>query len=130
MRVMAHDVREAPRPGMFSNAVVRGDRFWVSGMHAGDPDGPIGGADAYLQAGEAFRRVISLVEACGAIAADVTVLRIYLTSMGDLASVGRARSDHFVGEMPCSTVVEVGALVHPDLKVEVEAEGVLRAPDS
>lgn len=125
MRVFAESVPEPPRPGMFSNAVVRGDRFWVSGMHAGSPEGPVGGDDPYLQAREAFRRVAALVEACGATSADVTVLRVYLTDVADKASVGRARSEYFTGEMPCSTLVGVSALVEPRLRVEVEAEGVL-----
>lgn len=125
MRVSAESVPEPPRTGMFSNAVVRGDRFWISGMHAGHPDGPVGGADSYLQAYEAFRRVVELVGACGAAPEDVTVLRVYLTDVTDKAVVGRARSEFFVGEMPCSTLVGVNTLVEPGLKVEVEAEGVI-----
>lgn len=125
MSVSAASVPEPPRPGMFSNAIVRGDRFWVSGMHAGSPDGPVGGDDAFLQAREAFRRVLALVEACGARSEDVTVLRVYLTDVADKAAVGRARSEVFSGEMPCSTLVGVSALVEPGLVVEVEAEGVV-----
>lgn len=112
---------------MFSNAIVRGDRFWVSGMHAGSRDGPVGGNDAYRQAVEAFRRVVALVEACGGAAEDVTVLRIYVVDVADKADIGRARSEFFTGEMPCSTLVGVRALVGPGLLVEVEAEGVLTA---
>lgn len=125
MRVRAETVPEPPREGMFSNAVVRGDRFWTSGMHAGGPGGPVGGDDVYLQAREAFRRVVELVRACGAGPEDVTVLRVYLTDVADKALVGRARSEFFTGEMPCSTLVGIDALVEPGLKVEVEAEGVI-----
>lgn len=125
MKVSADSVPEPPRAGMFSNAIVRGNRFWTSGMHAGGPSGPVGGDDAYLQAKEAFRRVVELVRACGAAPADVTVLRVYLTDVDDKAAVGRARSELFSGEMPCSTLVGVNALVDPGLKVEVEAEGVI-----
>lgn len=131
MRVVAEGVPEPPREGMFSNAVVRGDRFWLSGMHAGTPDGPVGGDDTYLQAREAFRRVVALVAACGGTPADVTALRVYLTDVDDKAAVGRARSEFFVGELPCSTLVGVVALVEPGLTVEIEAEGVLdRRPES
>ncbi|HIZ97279.1 MAG TPA: RidA family protein [Candidatus Janibacter merdipullorum] len=125
MKVSAESVPEPPRPGMFSNAVVRGDRFWTSGMHAGGPEGPVGGDDPYLQAQETFRRVVELVRACGAEPEDVTVLRVYLTDVADKAAVGRARSEVFSGEMPCSTLVGVAALVEPGLKVEVEAEGII-----
>ena len=125
MRVGATRVPEPARPGMFSNAVVRDGRFWISGMHAGSPGGPIGGDDPEAQAREAFRRVIELVRACGAAASDVTALRLYLIDIADKAAVGRARSEFFSGDMPCSTLIQVCALVEPDLLVEVEAEGVV-----
>ncbi|WP_410872954.1 RidA family protein [Nocardia sp. A7] len=124
-RVAAQTVPEAPRPGMFSNARVHGDQFFLSGMHAGGPDGPVGGADAYAQAREAFRRVRALTEACGATVDDILVLRVYLTDIADRALVGRARSEVFAGDFPCSTLIEVSALVEPGLKVEIEAQGVV-----
>jgi enamine deaminase RidA (YjgF/YER057c/UK114 family) len=110
---------------MFSNARVHGGHFFVSGMHAGGPDGPVGGDDAYEQAREAFRRVKVLVEACGAHTDDILVLRVYLTDIADKAAVGRARSEMFIGDFPCSTLVEVSALVDERLRVEIEAQGIV-----
>lgn len=112
---------------MFSNARVCGTHFVVSGMHAGTPNGPIGGDDVYAQAQEAFRRVAALVEAAGASVNDIMILRIYLTDMRDKAAVGRARAEVFHGDFPCSTLVEVSALVEPGLKVEIEAQGIVGA---
>lgn len=125
MRVGAESVPEPPRPGMFSNARVVGNQFFISGMHAGSPEGPVGGDDAYEQARVAFRRVIALTEACGGSADDIIVLRVYLTDMADLASVGRARSELFKEPMPTSTLVEVSGFVSAGLRVEVEAQGFL-----
>ena len=125
MRVSAESVPEPPRPGMFSNARVHGGHFFLSGMHAGGPDGPVGGADTYAQAVEAFRRVKELTEACGAVVDDILVLRVYLTDIADKAAVGRARAEVFRGDFPCSTLVEVSALVEPGLAVEIEAQGVI-----
>jgi enamine deaminase RidA (YjgF/YER057c/UK114 family) len=110
---------------MFSNARVHGDHFFLSGMHAGGPDGAVGGDDPYLQARETFRRVRELTEACGASVDDILVLRVYLTDVEDKVAVGRARSEVFSGDYPCSTLVGVSALVDPDLKVEVEAQGII-----
>ncbi|NKY34964.1 RidA family protein [Nocardia speluncae] len=124
-RVATETVPEPPRAGMFSNARVHGGQFFLSGMHAGGPEGTVGGADAYLQAQEAFRRIRLLTEACGAVVDDILVLRIYLTDIADRVAVGRARSEVFSGDFPCSTLVEVSALVEPGLKVEIEAQGVL-----
>jgi len=110
---------------MFSNARVVGGQFFLSGMHAGGPDGPVGGDDTHAQAAETFRRVRALTEACGAGVDDIVVLRIYVTDIADKAVVGRARSALFSGDFPCSTLVEVSALVEPGLRVEVEAQGFL-----
>jgi enamine deaminase RidA (YjgF/YER057c/UK114 family) len=125
MRVTAGSVPEPPRPGMFSNARVHGDQFFLPGMHAGGPDGPVGGADTYAQAREAFRRVKELTEACGARIDDILVLRVYLTDVADKAAVSRARSEFFTGDFPCSTLVEVSGLVDEGLTVEIEAQGVI-----
>lgn len=125
MRVSAESVPEPPRPGMFSNARVHGGHFFLSGMHAGGPDGPVGEADTYAQAVEAFRRVKELTEACGAQVDDILVLRVYLTDIADKAAVGRARAEVFRGDFPCSTLVEVSGLVEPGLTVEIEAQGVI-----
>ncbi|MGC5164698.1 RidA family protein [Rhodococcus sp. 105337] len=124
-RISAIGVPDAPRPGMFSNARVVGDRFFISGMHAGSPEGVVGREDAYAQAVEAFRRVQELTEACGAVVDDILVLRVYLTDIADKVAVGRARAEMFVGDFPCSTLVQVCALVEPGLKVEIEAEGIV-----
>ncbi|WP_273490202.1 RidA family protein [Gordonia otitidis] len=124
-RVSSPTVDEPPRPNMFSNARVVRDQFFLSGMHAGTPHGPVGGDDAYAQAVEAFRRTKDLAEACGARVDDVVVLRIYLTDIADKAAVGKACSEFFSGDFPVSTLVEVSALVEPDLSVEVEAQGFL-----
>jgi enamine deaminase RidA (YjgF/YER057c/UK114 family) len=125
MRVGAESVPEPPRAGMFSNARVHGHHFFLSGMHAGGPDGPVGGDDAYAQAREAFRRVRKLAESCGARMDDILVVRVYLTDVDDKSAVGRARSEVFSGDFPCSTLVEVSALVEPGLRVEVEAQGII-----
>lgn len=125
MRVAAPTVPEPPRPGMFSNARVHGGHFFLSGMHAGGVDSPVGGDDAYAQAREAFRRVKELTEACGARVDDILVLRVYLIDIADKAAVGRARAEVFTGDFPCSTLVEVSALVIDGLRVEIEAQGII-----
>ncbi len=124
MRISADSVPEAPRPGMFSNARVHGDHFFLSGMHAGGPEGPVGGDDAYLQAKETFRRIRALTEACGASIDDILVLRVYLTDIDDKSAVSRARAEVFSGDFPCSTLVQVAGLADPGVKVEIEAQGI------
>lgn len=96
-------------------------------MHAGSDHGPVGGEDVYLQAKEAFRRVIALTEAAGGCADDIMILRVYLTNIDDKVALGRARAEVFNGDFPCSTLVEVSRLADPGLKVEIEAQGIVGA---
>ncbi|UOY02277.1 RidA family protein [Blastococcus sp. PRF04-17] len=124
MRISAGSVPEAPRPGMFSNARVHGDHFFLSGMHAAGPDGPVGGDDPYLQAKETFRRIRVLTEACGAAIDDILVLQVFLTDIDEKSAVSRARAEVFSGDFPCSTLVQVAGLADPGVKVEIEAQGI------
>lgn len=124
--VDSEEVAGPPRPGMFSNAKVVGDRFSLSGMHAGDGRGGVlGDGSAYDQTRRALTKVKALVEAAGGVMDDVQNLRVYLTDIQDKGEVGRARTEFFTGDFPCSTLVEVSALVEPGLTVEIEAEGVI-----
>ena len=49
---------------------------------------------------------------------------IYLTDMADRAAVARARTEYFGDHKPAATLVEVSALVAPELRVEIEATAV------
>lgn len=124
--VHAAGVDEPPRPNMFSNARVVGDQLFVSGMHAVDGAGGIlGDGSTYDQARQALLKIQRLVEAAGGVMDDLVMLRLYLTDVEEKAEVGRARAEFFTGEFPCSTLVEVSALVDPRLTVEIEAHAVL-----
>lgn len=114
-------VPDPPKPNMFSNVRLHQGHFFISGMHAGGSDAE----GTYEQAVEAFRRIAALAAECGASVDDVLVLRIYLVDIGDKGEVGRARSEIFSGAYPCSTLVEVSALIEPRLTVEIEAQGII-----
>ncbi|WP_310961330.1 Rid family hydrolase [Nocardioides terrisoli] len=124
--VHAPGVDEPPRSTMFSNARVVGDQIFVSGLHAGDGAGGIlGDGSTYDQARIALTKIQRLIEAAGGVMDDLVVLRLYMTDIDEKAEVGRARAEFFTGDFPCSTLVEVRALVDPRLTVEIEAQGVL-----
>jgi enamine deaminase RidA (YjgF/YER057c/UK114 family) len=119
-----------PGAGLFSNCLRAGDTVYVSGQHAGSPQGAVGGTDVFAQTEEALRRVLALVGAAGGSAGDIVKLTIYLTDMARRAEVSRARRAVFSEPMPCSTLVGVNALVAPDLLVEVDAIAVIAPTQS
>jgi enamine deaminase RidA (YjgF/YER057c/UK114 family) len=128
MRTIDSPKVAAPPPGLFSNAKLVGNQLFVSGMHAGDGKGGVAGdGSTYAQAREALVRIRHLVEAAGGTMNDIVKLGVFTTRIADRAEISRARREFFSGDFPCSTLVEVGALVEPALTVEIEAIAIIGA---
>jgi enamine deaminase RidA (YjgF/YER057c/UK114 family) len=100
--------------------------LFLAGQVAYDKDGgPLHRGDFKAQAREVFRCIKAHVEACGARMENVVKLNTYLTDIryrGDLVPV---REEFFGKKGPASTLVQVGALAHPDWLIEVEAIAVV-----
>ena len=125
-RVTAAAAPEPP-PGLFSNCLVAGDTIYISGQHAGGPGGgPAGDTSMGGQARTTLARIKALVEAAGGTMADIVKLGVFTTDIGQRAAISEARREFFTGDLPCSTLVEVKGLVHPELTIEIEAVAILR----
>ena len=107
----------------YSRAVRLGPHVWVSGTVGIGPDGEAVAPDAYHQAKRALAIVEEALAALGAARADVVRTRLYVVDAArDAEAVGRAHGEAFGDVRPATTLVEVRALIRPDLVVEVEAE--------
>jgi enamine deaminase RidA (YjgF/YER057c/UK114 family) len=114
-----------PRTG-YSRAVRIGPHVWVSGTTATDSRGELVGiGDAGAQARQALANVARALEAAGARLDQVVRTRLYVTRIGDAEAVAAAHAALFRDIRPASTLVEIGALVDPEMLVEVEAEAYL-----
>ena len=112
----------APPTGPFAPATLAtGTRVLsISGQVATDA----AGADAEEQARQALQQIDALLAAAGAAKTDIVRVGVYLTNMADRAAVARARVEYFGDHRPAATLVEVSALVAPELTVEIEAMAV------
>ena len=99
----------------YSRAVRTGPFIAVAGTTgAGD--------NVAAQTRDALRRIeIALQEAGGSLA-DVVRTRMYVTDISSWQDVGAAHAEVFGEIRPVSTMVEVSALIAPELLVEIEAD--------
>ena len=78
------------------------------------------------QAREALRRIeIALTEA-GAALSDVVRTRMFVTDISRWREVGAVHAEVFGDIRPVATMVEVSALISPDLLVEIEVDAYVR----
>ncbi len=106
----------------YSRAVRVGDHVHVAGTCAQAPHTT---GDAHEQSTAALGIIGKALDEAGASFSDVVRTVVYVTDMADMDAVARAHSAVFGEIKPASTLVQVAALGHPDLVVEIEAYAIL-----
>jgi enamine deaminase RidA (YjgF/YER057c/UK114 family) len=110
----------------YSRAVRLGPWIEVSGTVAVDQAGAVVALnDPYEQTRFILAKIQSALQQAGAAMQDVIRTRMYVTDIRVWESVGRAHAEVFGEIRPATTMVEVAALIRPDLLIEIEASAVI-----
>ena len=115
----------------YCRALRTGDRILVTGTAPVDDDGSVHApGDAEAQARRCFDLIERALADLGAEMRHVVRTRMYVTDITRWRAIGRAHAERFAEHPPVTTMVEVQALIHPDMLVEIEAEAVVERGDA
>ncbi|OBH27970.1 hypothetical protein A9X03_10895 [Mycobacterium sp. E1715] len=107
----------------YSRAVRVGPHVWVAGTTGSGPAG-----DIATQTREALRRIEIALAQVGAALTDVVRTRVYVTDMSRWGEVAAVHAEVFGDIRPAATMVQVSALIAPEMLVEIEADVYAESP--
>lgn len=119
--------RQSVSSGSDYEAAVGYSRAVRAGRHIAVAGTTGAGDDIAAQTREALRRIEGALNEAGGSLCDVVRTRIYVTDIAQWQAVGAVHAEVFGDIRPVATMVEVSALISPDLLVEIEADAYLDA---
>ncbi len=110
----------------YCRAIRTGPHIAVSGTApVGDDGEVVGVGDAYAQAKRCIQIIENALAEAGAQLSDVVRTRMFVTDISQWEAIGRAHGEAFGEIRPATSMVEVTALIDPDMLVEIEADAIV-----
>lgn len=109
----------------YSRAVRVGDIVEVAGTTAVENGNVVGLNDAYFQTKVILQKIEKALIEAGASLKDVVRTRMFVTDISQWEKIGKAHGEFFRVIKPVTTMVEVKALIDPEMLVEIEATAII-----
>lgn len=109
----------------YSRAVRVGRTIHVSGTTAQGPDGLVGKGDPAAQTRRCLEIVEGALRALGGELRHVVRTRMYVTDIRLWEPIARVHGEVFADIRPATAMVQVAALIEPEMLVEIEAEAIV-----
>lgn len=107
----------------YARAVRKGNRIYVTGTTAIDAESRVVGVgDAYVQTVQCIKNIEKALNALGANLEDVVRTRMFVTDISRWQEYGKAHGEFFSAILPATSMVEVRALIDPEMLIEIEAD--------
>jgi len=109
----------------YSRAVKIGNIIEIAGTTSVEDGKVIGVNDAYLQTKVILQKIERALIETGASLKDVVRTRMFVTDISKWEEVGRAHGEFFRNIKPVTSMVEVKALISPEMLIEIEATAII-----
>ena len=110
----------------YCRAVRSGDYIHVSGTAPVASGGGVHApGDGTAQARRCIEIIAGALAELGAGVEHVVRTRMYVTDISRWEEFGRAHAEAFGAHPPATTMVQVAALIDPEMLIEIEAEAIL-----
>lgn len=109
----------------YCRALRAGDHIFVTGTAPVADSGEVfAPGDATRQAARCLEIIERALTDLGADRTSIVRTRLFVTDISRWAEYGEAHRTFFDGHVPATTMVEVSALIDPEMLVEIEADAV------
>jgi len=110
----------------YSRAVRIGNIIEITGTVAlNEKNQVVAEGDAYNQTKFIIKKIEQVLQKAGGELKDVIRTRMFVTDISKWEEYGRAHGEFFQEIRPCTTMVEVRALIAPEYLIEMEATAIL-----
>ncbi len=113
----------------YCRAIRAGQHIYVTGTApVGDDGKPFAPGDGYAQARRCLEIIQRALRELGADMQHVVRTRMFVTDISRWSEFGRAHREFFAAHPPATTMVQIAALISPEMLIEIEADAVVPEP--